>query len=359
HHAFVAVCTLLCTAHLCFAYSSLIARTQPLSTTTARIDWDIVTTRSSISTTTSSPSSQPSRGAVLAPTMQQESTTPPGSPQRPIIDPVEQMPFSPSPSILPSEFTKSSSSGSSPSRSDRDTLPSQLPKSPSGVFTGTAHIPSRHGAGTRMVHNPLVGFEEPVGHHNSSHVHLAGNNSLNLGSPQRLGHRRIKTTIPDMPGIGNSNTTERAPLPHLHKREDHVKLRISEQSGVEGKVSRISSGSTPTKYERREYTPFENDPMTPPLLGADEARALSQPHRWLSSSEDMSEPIHASKTPESSPSRMGQVNSTFANMSLAGTESQQRRASINSTNSGSTVASESWNPVGELESKLASDMGTH
>ncbi|KAH7073474.1 hypothetical protein BKA63DRAFT_491479 [Paraphoma chrysanthemicola] len=330
---------------------------------------------------TSSPSSQPSHEVILAPTMQQESTTPPGSSQRPIsgspidfpVGSAEQKALSPSPSLLPSEFTEFSSSGSSPSRGGRNTLPS-------GVFNDTTHIPSRNGSDTRMMHipppknypspvdglprppthfvnkhasmlmYPLIGFEAPVGHPNPSHVHLASNGTLNLDSPQRLGHRRNKTTISDMPGNGGSNTPERAALPRLPKREDPDELLTSEQSGVVGKVRRISFASTRTKYRHKEYIPLENDSMTSPLPVGDQARALSQPHRWLSSVDDMLEPVQASNTPESSPPRIGLANSTFANMSLTGLGSQERRTSIDSTDSGSTVASESWNPVGELES---------
>lgn len=144
------------------------------------------------------------------------------------------------------QSSRSSSSGSTQAADDRTFLPSQLDKSPSGVFThDSKHIPSRHGPGAKMVRiSPTQRSSSAADTSETSHAHFTSiaprvemptppishrgtsfdapsvdtkaaesSSTLNFEASRVLGHRRNQATISDLSAVAQRPASERLAPP--------------------------------------------------------------------------------------------------------------------------------------------------
>ncbi|KAF2024598.1 hypothetical protein EK21DRAFT_93973 [Setomelanomma holmii] len=267
------------------------------------------------------------------------------------------------------QSSSSSSSSSTPTRSDRNLPPSQLPKSTSGVFINHTHIPSRHGPCARIVNvpapeihpsladsierspsscvnrhasmpmQPMTGFGPTFGRKPFRSEHSATQSTTPLGSPQRLGHRRNKTTVSDMSTIISTVVAERTDLSFLPESMALIEPPIVEQLEAEERSARVSFAPTQLRYEYAMQTAVKRKPVSLSAKASDGVRTSDQPRRQLKPVADLVQPIQESTTPPGSPAMSEQA--------IAVTErpTHEGATSMYSTNSRSTVASDSWNAV--------------
>jgi hypothetical protein len=190
-----------------------------------------------------------------------------------------------------------------------------------------------------MSAQPLNGFPSPIDRKLRGHEPIKSNVTPDIGGSQRLGHRRNKTTVSDMSAILSSVAGDRVSLPTPPRMKASTEPPIEEHLDEEDFRAHVSFAPAQFKYEYAEQTITKHKPVASSIAVPHGARSLYKPHSSFQWNKELLQPIQESSTPESSPA------SSKAMLAVAESAAHDRTASTDSTGSGSTVASDSWNPI--------------
>jgi hypothetical protein len=190
-----------------------------------------------------------------------------------------------------------------------------------------------------MLAQPLNGFPSPFDRKLRGYEPIKSDVTPNLGGPQRVGHRRNKTTISDMSAVLSSVAADHVSLPTPPRMKASTEPPIEEYPDEEDLQAHFSFVPAQFKYEYAEQTLPKHKPVASSIAAGNGARALYKPHNSFKWNKNLLQPIQESSTPEGSPA------SSKVMLAVAESASHDRTASTDSAGSGSTVASDSWNPV--------------
>jgi hypothetical protein len=190
-----------------------------------------------------------------------------------------------------------------------------------------------------MSAQPLNGFPSPIDRKLRGHEPIKSNVTPNLGGPQRLGHRRNKTTISDKSAILSSVAGDRVSLPTPPRMKASTEPPIEEHPDEEDMQAHVRFAPAQFKYEYVEQTVTKHKLVASSIAARDGGRTLYKPHSSLQWNKGLLQPIQELSTPKGSPA----LSRTM--LAVAESAAHDRTASTDSTGSGSTVASDSWNPI--------------
>ena len=263
--------------------------------------------------------------------------------------------------------TSPSSGSSGHASSDRDTLPSQLPRSALGIFTPDAkHIPTRRGA-IRMVNIPppqmypdqvsglgrpptpyvtreasmpmpsMDGFGPPYGRQFGattldSSSSAEGNSMLELAARKLRGHRLNKGTVSDMNELFKSSDSELETIPDS-SFESSLPVNSSLVSEMDWSHDNSFPGpSSPNEDHGQNGPPGEDlEAAIPETNTIPEVEQRGPNEVWS----------NALLAPRPSPTPLSEANMAHIQFDFGREETK----SASSNSSGSTVASDSWNPA--------------
>jgi hypothetical protein len=236
------------------------------------------------------------------------------------------------------EFISSTSSATSstPSQADRAVLSSQLPRSPSGNFDDSTHIPWHHLAGVPAAQSPVYNPGQTAYSKTASPNDDFEPAPISPTSfPPRSEHKRNKTTISDLP-----ETLKPVGV------DGQIQLSSSRNS-VEIDSAKVEAPRYMFEFARNAYpAPQKPDDRFAQQFAIERRSTQSSDlktqnikDRYLVSSDHSAQPTSLSwQFPEARPQ--------------AG---HQRRTSEDSIDSSSTVASDSWNPVEDCIASSSKD----
>jgi hypothetical protein len=270
------------------------------------------------------------------------------------------------------QSSRSSSSGSTQLENDRTFLPSQLGKSSSGVFTPDAkHLPSQNGPGARMLcfsptqrysgvteglgivpapftsidqrinipAPPISGYGISLGESLVTIKAAEGSSTPKFKNSKIHGHRRNKTTVSDMAIVMKSPGGKRLAPPNFQIGSP----TIAPAADLKQKLPvDHASASSQLKYEyAQRVTTDEKSPSALSLaLAQTELKSQDVPDVFTATKFMRLSPVHEQSTVSAPSSDEDFISFTKV--------SHERTESGHSTNSISTIASESWNVVDDF-----------